>query len=139
MSRRLDDVAWFGLLVALLAWIFRTIAEFAGPSLNWADLTIVTKDGALTLLRVAILIVLASLIWVPIGVGVGLRPRLAEKVQPLAQFLAAFPANLLFPLAVYLIVRFGLEPRIWLSPLMILSTTVVHPFQRDCRSDRLSQ
>jgi NitT/TauT family transport system permease protein len=69
-----------------------------------------------------ILIVLASLVWVPIGVAVGLRPRLAEKVQPVAQFLAAFPANLLFPIAVYVIVRFSLGPKIWLTPLMILGT-----------------
>jgi NitT/TauT family transport system permease protein len=40
----------------------------------------------------------------------------------LAQFLAAFPANLLFPVAVSVIVRFDLSPAIWLSPLMILGT-----------------
>jgi ABC-type nitrate/sulfonate/bicarbonate transport system permease component len=68
------------------------------------------------------LIALATIIWVPIGVAVGLRPALAEKVQPIAQFLAAFPANLFFPLVVYLIVRFQLSPIIWLSPLMILGT-----------------
>lgn len=79
-------------------------------------------DGGITLLRVAVLIVIASVIWVPIGIAVGLRPAVAEKVQPVAQFLAAFPANLLFPLAVYLIVRFDLSPVIWLSPLMILGT-----------------
>jgi NitT/TauT family transport system permease protein len=39
-----------------------------------------------------------------------------------AQFLAAFPANILFPLAVFLIVAFTLNPDIWLSPLMILGT-----------------
>ena len=72
--------------------------------------------------RVAILIVLASLIWVPIGVAVGLRPKLTERIQPIAQFLAAFPANLLFPVAVFLILRFELSPRIWLTPLMILGT-----------------
>jgi NitT/TauT family transport system permease protein len=38
------------------------------------------------------------------------------------QFLAAFPANLFFPVAVYLIVEFALSPKIWLSPLMILGT-----------------
>jgi NitT/TauT family transport system permease protein len=43
-------------------------------------------------------------------------------VQPAAQFLAAFPANLLFPIAVYVIVRFGLAPKVWLTPLMILGT-----------------
>ena len=56
--------------------------------------------GALTALRVFVLIALASLVWVPIGVYVGLRPRVARVVQPVAQFLAAFPANLLFPVAV---------------------------------------
>jgi NitT/TauT family transport system permease protein len=72
--------------------------------------------------RVFVLIGLASLIWVPIGVWVGLRPRAAELVQPAAQFLAAFPANLLFPLAVYGIVTWQLNPDVWLSPLMILGT-----------------
>ena len=76
----------------------------------------------LTLLRVTVLIALASVIWVPIGVAVGLRPKLTEKIQPIAQFLAAFPANLLFPVVVFLILRFDLSPKIWLSPLMILGT-----------------
>jgi NitT/TauT family transport system permease protein len=61
-------------------------------------------------------------VWVPIGVLVGLRPALAEKLQPLAQFLAAFPANLLFPVFVVVIVRFHLNPDIWLSPLIVLGT-----------------
>ncbi|OZI44157.1 ABC transporter permease [Bordetella genomosp. 5] len=78
--------------------------------------------GALTLLRVTVLLVLASVIWVPIGVWIGLRPAWAGRVQPLAQFLAAFPANVLFPFAVMAIVGGGLDPEIWLSPLMILGT-----------------
>jgi NitT/TauT family transport system permease protein len=76
----------------------------------------------LTLLRVAVLIALASLIWVPIGVWIGLRPWAATRVQPVAQFLAAFPANVLFPMAVVVIVREHLDPDIWLSPLMVLGT-----------------
>ncbi len=78
--------------------------------------------AVLTMLRVFVLIALASVIWVPIGVWVGLRPRAAEIVQPVAQFMAAFPANLLFPIAVYGIVVWKLNPDIWLSPLMILGT-----------------
>ena len=58
----------------------------------------------------------------PIGVWVGTRPRVANLVQPVAQFLAAFPANLLFPIAVSAIVVLKLDPNIWLSPLMILGT-----------------
>ena len=78
--------------------------------------------GFITMMRVVVLIALASLIWVPIGVWVGLRPRVASVVQPIAQFLAAFPANLFFPIVVSAIVLLRLTPDIWLSPLMILGT-----------------
>jgi NitT/TauT family transport system permease protein len=43
-------------------------------------------------------------------------------VQPIAQFLAAFPANLLFPPVVLAIVYFHVSPSIWLSPLMLIGT-----------------
>ncbi len=56
------------------------------------------------------------------GVYVGLRPALAERVQPVAQFLAAFPANVLFPFVVAGIVTYKLNPDIWLSPLIVLGT-----------------
>jgi NitT/TauT family transport system permease protein len=78
--------------------------------------------GLPTLARVLVLIALASLIWVPVGIYVGLRPRLAAALQPVAQMLAAFPANLLFPLAVSAIVALDLDPDVWLSPLMVLGT-----------------
>ncbi len=74
------------------------------------------------MVRVFVLIALASLVWVPIGIWVGMRPRAAQIVQPIAQFMAAFPANLLFPLAVYGIAEWKLNPDMFLSPLMILGT-----------------
>ncbi len=119
---RLLDVVWYGLVLLAIADLGWVLLRFAGAELSWKDLFDAATEGGITLLRVAILVVIATLIWVPIGVAVGLRPVLAEKVQPIAQFLAAFPANLLFPIAVYLIVRFDLSPPIWLSPLMILGT-----------------
>lgn len=51
-----------------------------------------------------------------------MRLDLARIAQPIAQFMAAFPANLLFPIAVSGIVAFRLNPNIWLNPLMILGT-----------------
>lgn len=69
-----------------------------------------------------VLIVIASVIWVPIGVWIGLRPAWAERLQPVAQFLAAFPANVLFPFAVIGIIGLNLNPNVWLSPLIILGT-----------------
>ncbi|MFZ0694529.1 MAG: ABC transporter permease subunit [Alphaproteobacteria bacterium] len=119
---RILDLAWYGLVLGGIGYAAWILMQFAGTELSWSDVAEAAANGALTLLRVAILIVLATVIWVPIGVAVGLRPKVAEVVQPIAQFLAAFPANLLFPVAVFVIVRFDLAPKIWLSPLMILGT-----------------
>lgn len=76
--------------------------------------------GLCTALRVFVLIILCSLVWVPVGVWIGLQPNASKIIQPIAQFLAAFPANLLYPLVVILIVTYHLNVEIWLTPLMIL-------------------
>ena len=115
-------LVWYASVIAAIGYLAWSLWQHAEAALSWSDVADAVRNGGLTLLRVTILIAIATLIWVPIGVAVGLRPSLAEKVQPLAQFLAAFPANLLFPIAVYLVVRFDLSPAIWLSPLMILGT-----------------
>jgi len=78
--------------------------------------------GAATGSRVIILIILSSLLWIPIGVWIGQRPHLAQKIQPIIQFAAAFPANLFYPLFVIAIVQFNLSVEIWVTPLMILGT-----------------
>lgn len=122
LSRRAGDILWLCVIAAVLVLIILQLARFIEPALTFADLRQAMFYGLVTLLRVSILIAIATAVWVPIGVYVGLRPKLAEKVQPLAQFLAAFPANLLFPVAVFFIANFRLNPDIWVSPLMILGT-----------------
>ena len=99
-----------------------TVIVYVGHTCTGATSWTRSACGFITLVRVLVLIALASLVWVPIGVWIGLRPAWAEKVQPLAQILAAFPANVLFPFAVMGIVAFRLDPNIWLSPLMVLGT-----------------
>ncbi|MEW6645506.1 MAG: ABC transporter permease subunit [Pseudomonadota bacterium] len=120
-SRALDAL-WLALILAGTVYAGWRIVDYLAGTLGWADLASAVGVGFLTLGRVIVLMALASLVWVPIGVWVGLRPRLAERIQPLAQFLAAFPANLAFPVFVVLIVHFGLNADVWLSPLMILGT-----------------
>lgn len=116
------DVAWIGFIAAIGLWGAWLAVAHVGETLSWGDLREALGGGLATLLRVAVLIAVASLIWVPIGVWIGLRPAVAQRVQPLAQFLAAFPANVLFPFAVVAIVTTGANPNIWLSPLMVLGT-----------------
>jgi len=119
---RVIDLLWYGMIAAGVAAFAWQIGRYIRAVLAWTDLRTVLGDGGLTFLRVVLLIALASAIWVPVGVAVGLRPAVTQRVQPLAQFLAAFPANLLFPAVVFLVVHFNLAPRIWLTPLMILGT-----------------
>ena len=122
MPSRLGDIVWILFLTLLGALAFWRIYSLLAGVFGLADVLGVFGLGLITMLRVIILIALASLVWTPVGIYVGMRPHLARIIQPIAQFLAAFPANLLFPVAVFLIVRFSLNPDIALSPLMVLGT-----------------
>jgi NitT/TauT family transport system permease protein len=116
------DYLWYALLVLIGLTALWKITHFVLGEVHPAEIGRVITLGLITLVRVAVLIALATLVWVPIGVAVGMRPRVSSIVQPIAQFLAAFPANLLFPIVVSGIVVLRLNPDIWLSPLMILGT-----------------
>lgn len=120
-GRALDRL-WMALVLLAALAAFWTLARFIAQSLSWQEALTAFGLALLTLLRVVVLIAIASLIWVPIGVWIGLRPAWAERLQPLAQFLAAFPANVMFPFAVIGILGLHLDPNIWLSPLMVLGT-----------------
>ncbi len=112
-------IAWWSSLAAIAAalifygWHF--LAEFEAG--EWLHVFLL---GCASLARVLVVTALATLFWVPIGVWIGLRPRWTARVQPLVQYLAAVPANLLYPLAVFAIVRWQLNHELWLSPLIVL-------------------
>lgn len=116
------DRLWLAALLlaaAAGAWL---ALDYGRQHLHANDLRAAFGGGLATLLRVAVLIAIASAIWVPVGVWIGLRPRWAQRAQPVAQLLAAFPANVLFPAAVIAILATGANPDVWLSPLMVLGT-----------------
>ena len=120
-EKRLDWVWNLGLLLALCIaayYLFHYIFKI----LSLSELVHVALLGAATGARVIVLIILSSLVWIPVGVWIGLRPHLAQKIQPVIQFVAAFPANLFYPLFVIAIVQFHLNVEIWVTPLMILGT-----------------
>ena len=120
--KRSLDLLWVSLIVAAVVAGLWHIVVVLIKNTPLREALQVGGLATITMLRVFVLISLASLIWVPIGVWVGMRPRATQIVQPIAQFMAAFPANLLFPIAVFGIVRWKLNPDIYLSPLMILGT-----------------
>jgi NitT/TauT family transport system permease protein len=119
--RRGVDALWLALLAAIvLLAIYRIVTFCLAGNLTFGDVRIAFTMGLYTLVRVVVLMLVATIVWVPIGVTIGLRPMLAKRVGAAAQFLAAFPANLLFPIFVVFIIRYSLNPDIWLTPLIIL-------------------
>ncbi len=119
---RVADALWIAILLAAVALAIWQLVLYVSASLSLHEVGHVLLLGCYTLARVLAMIVLASLVWVPVGVWIGLRPVWARRAQPVAQFMAAFPANLFFPIFVLAIVHFSLNSNIWLTPLMILGT-----------------
>jgi NitT/TauT family transport system permease protein len=114
--------AWDATLAAAVLFAAWQLAVFIHTEVGWAEVGHVIVLACFTLVRVLVLIALAALVWVPVGIWIGMNPRWSGRLQALAQFLAAFPANLMFPIAVVGIVRWKLDPDLWLSPLMVLGT-----------------
>ncbi|KFI73512.1 ABC transporter permease [Bifidobacterium minimum] len=108
-GRRAGDVvfaaACAGVLIAAAAGLVSTIGN--GPGL--AELGTALYDGGLTFLRVAVLTLVCSVIWVPIGASIGMNPRLSRMLQPLIQILSSFPANFVFPLATLVFIAWGID------------------------------
>ncbi|MCO5102214.1 MAG: ABC transporter permease subunit [Burkholderiaceae bacterium] len=112
-------VAWWLALAALAAaLLFNGWRFLSGVDANeWLHVFLL---GCASLGRVLSVTLLAVLVWVPIGMWIGLRPNWTARIQPLVQYLAAVPANLFYPLAVFVIVRWQLNHDLWLSPLVVL-------------------
>lgn len=115
-------IAWNVFLVLLVIVTCLLLLRYILTVVSAHEVGRVFYFGLITAIRVMVLIVVSSIIWVPVGVWVGLSPRASQIVQPVAQFFAAFPANLLFPVVAVVIVRYHLNVNVWVSPLMILGT-----------------
>ena len=120
---KFGDAVFYVVAAALAGWALYLIVNYiVANNVGLHDLGEAVTLGLITMVRVVVLIALAAVVWVPVGVWIGLRPNWARRVQVVAQFAAAFPANLFFPVFVILIVRFHGNSDIWLTPLMILGT-----------------
>ncbi len=120
-ASRLTDLALVGALLVVVLWaVTRIVAFCLAGHLGLNDVGTALLMGVFTMVRVIVLMVLATLVWVPLGVIIGLNPRWARLAGGAAQFLAAFPANLFYPIFVVVIVAHRLNPDIWLTPLIVL-------------------
>ncbi len=120
VRRRAGD-AVFGVVVAI------GVVIGAASALNYVQRTVGLDEfahafalGAVTFGRVLILLVASTLIWVPVGVKIGLSPRLARYAQPIVQVLASFPANFLFPFFAAFLIATGISLNVGGIVLMAL-------------------
>lgn len=117
-----SQVIWYSAVAILIVVVFALLWDFVYRNFSLSTIGHVIVLGTYTGARVFGSIFICSLIWVPIGVWVGLRPRVTKWVQPVAQILAAFPANLFFPLIVIMILKYHLNVEIWCAVLMAFGT-----------------
>jgi NitT/TauT family transport system permease protein len=118
-------VAAWGIVAASSAWLVVEAFEIAKEirtDLSGTEMLRVCWLGALTLLRVVAMSVIATIIWTPIGVWIGLRPRVARIAQPLAQIAASFPVNMTFPFIVAFFISTHISINLGSVLLMALGT-----------------
>jgi NitT/TauT family transport system permease protein len=106
---RAGDLALATVLGAALVWgLVRMLGYIAaGPGLG--EFGHAALLGLATFARVLVLVAAATIVWVPIGVWIGMNPKVTRYAQPVVQVLASFPANFLFPLFTLLLIRTGIS------------------------------
>jgi NitT/TauT family transport system permease protein len=116
VARMLSAAALLGILYAVVK-MGVMIAALSKP-----ELRDIFRGAGATFLRVELVLVLAGLWTIPVGVYVGLRPRLSAIFQPIAQIAASVPATALFPIVLLLLIRLGGGLGIGSIVLLLLGT-----------------
>ena len=107
--RRAGDIVFaVVVLVAVSYGVFR-LGAYINATAGFGEVLHALGLGLVTFGRVIVLVVAATLIWVPIGVWIGLNPKVSRLAQPVVQVLASFPANFLFPIATAVLVSTGIS------------------------------
>jgi len=120
----LRKLTWRLLWVAALVAIAYATARMSAMllTLSRSEVREIVWGGGATLLRVEATLVLAALWTVPVGILVGLRPKLSAALQPIAQIAASVPATALFPVVLLALVRVGGGMGIGSMVLLLLGT-----------------
>jgi NitT/TauT family transport system permease protein len=103
------------------AWGVVKAAAMLG-TVTWPELKLLLEGAAATFLRVNAALLISAAWTIPVGVAIGLTPRLARVVQPVAQILASVPATAFFPVLLMGLVSIGGGLGIGSIALMLLGT-----------------
>jgi NitT/TauT family transport system permease protein len=118
---RVASVIALIVLIALMAWGMMALAQLLWqvPGSAWGGI----GGAALwTFLRVLFATALGTLLMVPLGLAIGLSPRLSTFMQPIVQVIASFPAPILFPILLIAMQAIGMSLNVGAMFLMLLGT-----------------
>jgi len=108
VKRQVADIVFYVAVLAVVALGVYRLGVYLNRGIGFGQFPHCFYLGFLTFLRVVVLLVFSTVVWVPIGVEIGMNPRLARFAQPIVQVLASFPANLLFPFATVIFIDLGI-------------------------------
>jgi NitT/TauT family transport system permease protein len=97
-------------------------AAYMLSTVTWPELRLLLEGAAATFLRVNASLLISAAWTIPVGVAIGMNPRLARIVQPVAQVLASVPATAFFPILLIGLVKIGGGLGIGSIALMLLGT-----------------
>ena len=121
--RKISPALWTLAVVGALAVCWAVAqAMFLLRTITWPDLRLLLEGAAATFLRVNASLLISAAWTIPVGVAIGLNPKLARVVQPLAQIMASVPATAFFPILLMGLVRLGGGLGIGSVALMLLGT-----------------
>jgi NitT/TauT family transport system permease protein len=99
VRERTADVFFAGVVATVVAYGAWEALGYVRATTGLGEFGYAFALGAATFSRVVGLTIVATLIWVPAGVWIGMNPKVSRLAQPMVQILAGFPANFLFPFA----------------------------------------
>lgn len=117
---RIQNIIWYCCIGIILIYSVISLFNYTLHNLSLEEVLHVIKLTFYTGLRVFTLLILSIIIWLPLGILIGSNVKLTAYSQSVLQFLAAFPANLIFPVVVVILKDFNLNPNIWLTLLMMI-------------------
>ncbi|WP_328603574.1 ABC transporter permease subunit [Amycolatopsis sp. NBC_00345] len=109
VRRRAGDAVFAVAVLALITYGLVRMVTFIAGTAGFGEVGHALWLGLITFARVLALVAVATLIWVPVGVWIGLNPRVSRLAQPVVQVLASFPANFLFPLVTGVLLATGVS------------------------------
>jgi NitT/TauT family transport system permease protein len=105
--RSRGDLIFNLVVVCAIAFGIYEMSAYINGTLGVGEVGKAFGYGLVTMGRVIVLVVVSTLVWVPIGVWIGMNPRVSRLAQPVVQVLASFPANFLFPFATLAFIKAG--------------------------------